>query len=852
MSARRSSVGAGALALALAALVQGCRDEASPLNVVPLEPSGAIADAGDSIQAVRVNTFVSEAPSVLVTDRLGNPVPGVVVTFQVTAGGGSVDPEADTTDALGRATTTWKLGTAAGPNTLLGTAAGVGDVEFSAVGLPGPPTRVLAVSGDRQSATVATPLAQPLVAESQDAFGNPTPGVEMRWTAQDTSASVTPESATTDSLGRASVLWTLGKRSGTKRLQVRAGQGGLGFLSATALPDAPAAIVAADGDGQTGSAGAALPKRLTARVVDQYGNGVPSLAVAWSVTEGSGSVDPPTAATDSAGRALTRWVVGTTPDVTERVSATFASMPPVEFTAQTTAPDNLVIDGLYVTQAAQTYAGDVPLVAGRDGLLRVFALAGAANAHDAEVEVRLYQNGALFRTETLRRDSEPVPTSSLAAEPDLAQSWNLFIPGAEIQPGLSIEAEVDPGGLVHESDDGDNVFAPAAFDVRVIPDFQVTLVPIQVFTSQGETIGNANEANKTAWLGPALSMFPMAGYDVAVREVFTSGIGELRDFEPWSRILEEISALRVSDGSSRHYYGIVGQQSSALCGLAYVRGYSGVGMDGPCGAATAAHEWGHNFGRYHAPCGGPAGVDQSYPYAGASIGIYGVDVARLLLRSPEGHADLMSYCAPEWISDYTYEGVLEFRDAFGAPSAAVAPAPEPSLVIWGRIEGGRVVLEPSFEAVTVPSLPQAPGPFRLEGFDGGGARLFELPFAGTAVDHIDGLRHFAFALPAELARPDVLDRLRVTGPGAAVAEVRRGELPPEIAAEATATREAAGRVRLEWDGARHGLAVIRSARTGRILAFGRGERALLDARTDELDVTLASGVGEVRRRVVVR
>lgn len=54
---------------------------------------------------------VSPAPQVIVRDETGAPVPGVVVTWSVLAGQGSVSAESTTTSADGRATVRWTYGT---------------------------------------------------------------------------------------------------------------------------------------------------------------------------------------------------------------------------------------------------------------------------------------------------------------------------------------------------------------------------------------------------------------------------------------------------------------------------------------------------------------------------------------------------------------------------------------------------------------------------------------------------------------------------------------------------------------------------------------------------------------------
>src|SRR3712207_7018394 len=55
---------------------------------------------------------------------------------------------------------------------------------------------------------------------------------------------------------------------------------------------------------------------------------------------------------------------------------------------------NLAIDGAYLVQTVQNIGGTVPLVAGRDALVRVFVRATAANSrseeHTSELQSRQY------------------------------------------------------------------------------------------------------------------------------------------------------------------------------------------------------------------------------------------------------------------------------------------------------------------------------------------------------------------------------------------------------------------------------------------------------------------------------
>src|SRR5690606_31238683 len=93
-----------------------------------------------------------------------------------------------------------------------------------------------------------------------------------------------------------------------------------------------------------------------------------------------------------------------------------------------------------VNQASQTFAGDIPLVAGRPGVLRVFVQSSEGGAPGPTVEVRLYHEGQLLATERLAPPAGTVPVSVLSDLTTL--SWNLPLPPEWVTPGLAVEARV--------------------------------------------------------------------------------------------------------------------------------------------------------------------------------------------------------------------------------------------------------------------------------------------------------------------------------------------------------------------------------------------------------------------------
>lgn len=94
-------------------------------------PAARIEKVSGDGQTANVTKQLTTPLAVRVTDAHGNRVSGAAVTWQVTAGGGSIAAASATTDATGTAQALWTLGAAAGANTATATAAGA-TVSFSA------------------------------------------------------------------------------------------------------------------------------------------------------------------------------------------------------------------------------------------------------------------------------------------------------------------------------------------------------------------------------------------------------------------------------------------------------------------------------------------------------------------------------------------------------------------------------------------------------------------------------------------------------------------------------------------------------------------------------------------------
>lgn len=516
---------------------------------------------------------------------------------------------------------------------------------------------------------------------------------------------------------------------------------------------------------------------------------------------------------------------------------------------------DLTIDGLYVTQATQNYpAHDVPLIPGRSAWVRVFVLANQSNTAQPQVQVQ-FVNGSTTNTLTIPAPGGSVPTSVDVA--NAASSWNAPVPAAWIQPGVQIAAVVDPTNQVAETNKGNNQFTETPV-VQTVHQWKITLIPVKTADGRIGVVENSTRDRNTL-VSVARQLWPVPDtVDVTVGSQMTSSAGPLlSDGTGWSTVLSELLAKRTADGvTDRYYFGFVNvNYTSGVAGLGYIGQPAAIGWDHNGAQSVVAHEEGHNFGRQHSPCGGASNPDPNYPYPGGTIGVPGWDVfAASGNLKPTTDTDIMGYCSNQWVSDYVYKSVASFRasSAFDvATAASVANPPKQGLLVWGHIEGGKLILEPAFR---VPYTGRAvePGPYVWEGKDAHGSVLSRVAFQAYDVEDLPyrSVQHFAFVVPMESAAMDALESIRVMK-GASELALRQA-VSAEQARAALSYLRVAGlpqrKALVEWDSITAPMVMLRDAQTGEVRGFLRGGSGEVENAPAEMELQLSDGV----RSVVVR
>jgi alpha-tubulin suppressor-like RCC1 family protein len=233
-----------------------------------------------------------------------------------------------------------------------------------------PPSKLEIVSGNTQTGTVGSALAQPLVVKVLAADNSAVPGVAVDFAVITGGGSVSAAQVATDAQGLAQVTATLGSAPGENSFSASVAgiEPAVGF-TATAAPGAVASIAIVSGDGQTATPGTSVAIAPAVRVADSFGNPVPGAQLVFAVTSGGGSVTGGETVSDATGVATVgSWTLGSSGE--QRLSATSGAHV-VEFTANSEAP-RLITEPEDLTTVTIT-AGEMPSAV----IFRVLDHAGA-------------------------------------------------------------------------------------------------------------------------------------------------------------------------------------------------------------------------------------------------------------------------------------------------------------------------------------------------------------------------------------------------------------------------------------------------------------------------------------------
>jgi hypothetical protein len=210
----------------------------------------------------------------------GQPDVGAQVMLSDGGKGGSFNPPSPVyTDANGNATSTYTLPKKVGTYTLTFSEIISGKTFASttatATAIGSVPAKLLAFGGSKQTGAEGFALANPVIAQVQDANKNPVAGAIVTFTSNKTGTVFNPSSVATDVNGKASTSVQMPPTPGTVTITAT-GPAGVtpAHVTFTETSVAPVAtnISITSGNNQSAPAGTQLNQALTVLVIDQFGH----------------------------------------------------------------------------------------------------------------------------------------------------------------------------------------------------------------------------------------------------------------------------------------------------------------------------------------------------------------------------------------------------------------------------------------------------------------------------------------------------------------------------------------------------------------------------------------------------
>jgi hypothetical protein len=427
----------------------------------------------------------------------------------------------------------------------------------------------------------------------------------------------------------------------------------------------------------------------------------------------------------------------------------------------------LHLDAMEITQAVQDLSESVPLIARKRTLVRAYlGIPSGAITVEGELRVSRRPTGPWFAipsTGVAQLDGSRKGTAlaDLRSRRDtLGYSLNFLLP-----PKMTVQGKLwvrlhkvrEVGTPGHPAVPLQNPIGTQTATFAASPALRLHVINLRYTTGTPAVTYNAaasDLAHLQSWLRRAYPIpnvvFSSVTVDATAAWPFDSGQANAQ--------VAAIRALDMASGGDQktHYYGIVSDGAGFMRGSAagipgtpdpstVASGPTGSNNwgwdnDGSYGDWYGGHELGHTFGRFHPGFCGESHDDAAYPFtagqlANADDAFVGVDLGDSTLGITPvalpgtGWHDVMTYCATQWLSSYTYEGV---RDRLVA-EAALFPGAVPAGAVMGdplvHVSGvvnltkksGTIQYVTPLPGPAVPAAEDPESPIEIRAIDSGGA-----------------------------------------------------------------------------------------------------------------------------------
>lgn len=467
-----------------------------------------------------------------------------------------------------------------------------------------------------------------------------------------------------------------------------------------------------------------------------------------------------------------------------------------------TSANVVELTGLEITQAVQDLTNDVDLIAGKTTYVRAHVRsASGATVYNVQGKLIGRQGGEILLASPLSPQN-PGANIDVLASPDrgqLNQSFYFRLPDSWAQGTIEVEFV----GLTHEVECRD--VASTSNDCKATVTFLEMPVP------EISIIGIRWEDSANNLHDPNLADYEAIVQDFEaehpVSELVWDRPYELADWvddggppdedgvlSSWDLgdVLTKLANRRtIDDVDDAIYYGLlVDYPSGADLGLGSRPGWQSAGFYRASDPTTFAHEVGHNLNRKHVNCSGSeASVDSSYPYTGGRISqnttgnnaYYGFHISTQQIFDP-GTGDLMGYCRPRWVSDYTYEAMRSRIDTtwdlpLFSPMLSLVETDVPAVLVAGIVEvdGSAGDITDIYQITATKTMTPNNGDFSIVLKDGIGTNLAVYDFdPGQPSEGTESV--FSFLLPWENGAEQIV----LLYQGAELDQHNASSNPPEV------------------------------------------------------------------------
>ncbi len=443
--------------------------------------------------------------------------------------------------------------------------------------------------------------------------------------------------------------------------------------------------------------------------------------------------------------------------------------------------------GLEITQAIQDMSNSVPLIANKRAFVRVYLRAEGPTGEILNVSGTLTAsrpgdfNPPLTPAglESLNKITVNSAADIIDKRLDINASLNFELPPEWIAAGqlqlrlsrLDIEGTssgLSCAGCQNVGRSG----APIVYEFKNAPPVSIFIasVPYSMLDEMGETqIYEPRQKDfdlLASWLKRAYPTGTVLSTQITA-DAF-DGLPECGAVNKKLYYYKVMGRLRLGIDERTRYYGMVSDEGNFMRGCSQgapsfvASGPTGVpgnphsasasgggwDTDGSYGDWYGGHEIGHMFGRLHAQFCGVTANYVPYPYdngfiSGPDFRYVGFDLGdpnnmiQQQVYAPDVWTDVMTYCRNEWMSNFTYEGILDGMihdvidlDPISPPGASVKTSSDALFVLGSlNLTNESVQLD---DFLRLPGLRLSPRPesssFSIDLLDGAGNLLARYPF----------------------------------------------------------------------------------------------------------------------------